>query len=71
MLEVLGTRELVGGAETEWDVVPQFQVTLSARQHVVAAAGWRIPVSQRDSRVNELVFYLLWDWYDGRILEGW
>jgi mono/diheme cytochrome c family protein len=71
MLEVLANRELAGGAQTEWDVVPQFQVTLSARQHVMAAAGWRIPVTQRDSRVNELVLYLLWDWYDGRILEGW
>jgi len=71
MLEVLGTRELTGGADTEWDVVPQFQVTLSTRQHVMAAAGWRIPVTQRDSRVNEFVFYLLWDWYDGRLLEGW
>ena len=71
MLEVLGNRQLAGGAETEWDVVPQFQVSLSARQHIMAAAGWRIPVTQRDSRVNEFVFYLLWDWYDGRILEGW
>jgi hypothetical protein len=68
---VLGNRELVGGAETEWDLVPQFQVTLSARQHIMAAAGWRIPVTRRDSRVNEFVFYLLWDWYDGRLLEGW
>lgn len=71
MLEVLGSHELASGAETEWDVVPQFQVTLSARQHVMAAAGWRIPVTQRESRVNEFVFYLLWDWYDGRLLEGW
>jgi hypothetical protein len=29
----------VGGAETEWDVVPQFQVTLSARQHIMAPPG--------------------------------
>jgi mono/diheme cytochrome c family protein len=71
MLEVLGSKELVGGAETEWDVVPQLQVTLSKRQHIMASAGLRIPVTQRDSRVNELVFYLLWDWYDGRLLEGW
>jgi len=28
-------------------------------------------VTRRDSRVNEFVFYLLWDWYDGRLLEGW
>jgi mono/diheme cytochrome c family protein len=71
MIEAIGAHELVGGAETEWDVVPQFQVTLSARQHIMAAAGWRIPVTQRDTRVSELVFYLLWDWYDGGLLEGW
>jgi len=71
MLEVIGARELVGGAENAWDVAPQFQVTLSARLHVRAAAGWRIPVTQRDTRVDQFVFYLLWDWYDGGLLEGW
>jgi mono/diheme cytochrome c family protein len=71
MIEVLGARELESGAETEWDVVPQFQVTLSRRQHVMASAGFRVPVTERDSRVTELVFYLLWDWYDGGVLEGW
>lgn len=71
MLEVVGARELVGGAVSEWDVVPQFQVTLSARQHIMAAAGWRVPVTRRDTRVSEFVFYLLWDWADGGLREGW
>jgi mono/diheme cytochrome c family protein len=71
MIEAIGARELVGGTETEWDVAPQFQVTLSARQHIMAAAGWRIPVTQRDTRVSEFVFYVLWDWADGGLLEGW
>jgi hypothetical protein len=71
MLEVLAARELEGGADVEWDVVPQLQVSLSARQHVLASAGFRLPVSGRDSRATELVFYLLWDWYDGGVLQGW
>jgi mono/diheme cytochrome c family protein len=71
MLEVLGTRELEGGADTAWDAVPQFQVTLNTRQHVMASAGLRVPITNRDTRVTELVFYLLWDWYDGGVLEGW
>lgn len=71
MLEVLGARELDGDADTEWDVVPQVQITLSARQHVIAGAGFRVPVTQRSERPNELVFYLLWDWFDGGVLQGW
>jgi mono/diheme cytochrome c family protein len=71
MIEVLGARELESGASTEWDVVPQFQVTLSTRQHVIASAGFRVPMTERDSRSTELVFYLLWDWFDGGVLEGW
>jgi len=71
MLEILGTRELESGARTEWDVVPQFQVTLNARQHLMAAAGLRIPATDSGPRSTELVFYLLWDWYDGGVLEGW
>jgi mono/diheme cytochrome c family protein len=71
MVEVLAARELVGGAETEWDVVPQLQVSLSKRQHILAAAGVRIPVRDHGERPNEFVFYLLWDWYDGGLREGW
>lgn len=71
MLEVLGSRELTGGAETEWDLAPQLQVSLNKRQHVLGAIGIRQPVTNRAQRPTELVFYLLWDWFDGGVLEGW
>jgi hypothetical protein len=71
IVEALGARELAGGADTEWDVVPQLQVSLSTRQHVLAGVGFRVPVTDRGNRPTQLVFYLLWDWFDGGVLEGW
>jgi hypothetical protein len=71
MIEVLAARELGGGAQTQWDLAPQLQISLSKRQHVLGAIGFRQPITQRDSRSTELVFYLLWDWFDGGVLEGW
>lgn len=71
MIEVLGARDLVDDAETSWDVVPQMQVSLSQRQHVLAAFGARVPVTDSDTRDTQVVFYLLWDWYDGGLREGW
>jgi hypothetical protein len=70
MIEVLGARDLESGAETKWDVVPQFQVTLNTRQHVMLAIGMRTPLddSTRDTRY---VAYLLWDWFDGGLFDGW
>ncbi len=43
---------------SEWDVVPQFQVTLSKIQHVRVAAGARIPVTQREERHAQALVYL-------------
>ena len=71
MIEVLGSRALDGGADIEWDVVPQFQVTLNTRQHVMANFGFRIPTKDEPGRGTQFVFYLLWDWFDGGVLEGW
>jgi hypothetical protein len=71
MVEILGVRELSTGAPSEWDLLPQIQVTLSKRQHVMASAGVRVPLTQTSSRPTRLLFYLLWDWFDGGILEGW
>jgi hypothetical protein len=56
---------------SEWDVVPQLQVTLSKIQHVVVAAGVRIPVSQRNERHTQALAYLVWDWFDGGFFEFW
>ena len=47
-VEVLWARP-EGGA-SEWDVVPQLQVTLSKLQHVMVAGGVRIPLNERDER---------------------
>jgi hypothetical protein len=37
----------------------------------MASAGVRIPVNKWDERPVELMVYLLWDWFDGGLLEGW
>ena len=58
-------------APSEWDVVPQVQVTLSKLQHVMIAGGVRIPVSQREERPTQGLVYLLWDWFDGGFFEFW
>src|SRR5690606_21211530 len=71
IVEVLASRELGGGGDWSYDLVPQFQVTLSTRQHVMANAGVRVPITDRSARTTEVVFYLLWDWFDGGVLEGW
>ena len=56
---------------SEWDVVPQLQVTLSKLQHVMLAAGVRVPITQRDERRPQALVYLLWDWFDGGFFEMW
>ena len=68
-MEVLWARPERG--PTEWDVVPQLQVTLSKLQHVMLAAGVRVPITQRDERRPQVLVYLLWDWFDGGFFEMW
>lgn len=71
MLELVAGRELESGARAEWDLVPQVQVTLSTRQHVMASLGVRVPVNEREGRPARLLFYVLWDWFDGPLFGGW
>ncbi len=71
MVEVLAARELESGATTHWDLVPQVQVTLNTRQHVRFNVGWRTPLNDRAHRRSSLVFYFLWDWFDGGLRDGW
>lgn len=71
MVELLGARELASGEDVLWDAVPQVQVSLSTRQHVLGNLGLRIPLNQTAGRDTQVVVYLLWDWFDGGILEGW
>lgn len=71
MVEFLADRDLVDGAKTNWDVLPEMQVTISARQHVRFDIGVRTPMTNTAGRDKQVVFYLLWDWADGKLLEGW
>ena len=71
MVEILGARELEEGSEAEWDVLPQVQVSLSTRQHVLLNIGVRTPISQRPERRTSVLIYVLWDWFDGGLLSGW
>lgn len=71
MIELLGFRELEDDQEAHYDLVPQFQVTLSQRQHIMANLGVRIPLDKPGTRSTQVAFYLLWDWFDGGLADGW
>ena len=71
MVEILGSRDFTNGARNDWDVLPQLQVTLSPRQHVRAAVGVREPFTNTSGRAPQVEFYVLWDWADGKLWEGW
>jgi len=71
MTELLFDRDFETGAKTNFDILPEFQVTLSKRQHVRADVGVRVPVTNTAGRPVQVVFYVLWDWFDGRIQDGW
>ena len=71
MVELLAAHELENGARVHWDVVPQMQVSLSRRQHVLLNAGVQVPINERRGRSTRFIAYLLWDWFDGGFLDGW
>jgi hypothetical protein len=62
---------LAAGEETNWDVLPEIQVTLSKRQHIRFNAGVRVPLNNTGARSVQAIFYLLWDWFDGGLRDGW
>lgn len=70
MVEILGSRDLESGAVNQWDIAPQVQVTLNTRQHIMLNAGIRIPIDD-SGRDTQFAVYILWDWFDGGLLEGW
>ena len=71
MIELVAARELEEGERTHWDIVPQVQVSLSLRQHVLVNAGLQVPLNERSGRSTRFIAYLLWDWFDGGFLDGW
>jgi hypothetical protein len=70
MVEFLGAKELEGG-NAVWDIMPQMQVTLNRRQHIRANFGVRLPFTHTEGRNPELLFYFLWDWFDGGLFDAW
>lgn len=71
IVEFLAARDLESGATTSWDVVPQVQVSLPTRQHILLDVGVRTPMNDRAGRPTQVVVYLLWDWFDGGLFDGW
>jgi len=71
MIELLASGELESGSKIYWDVMPQIQVTLNTRQHIMFNIGVRIPGNFTSNRDIQVMAYLLWDWFDGGFFEGW
>jgi mono/diheme cytochrome c family protein len=70
-VEFLATRDLVDGAKTDWDIMPEMQVTASKRQHFRVNLGVRAPVTDTAGRSPQVYFYVLWDWAEGHFWNGW
>jgi hypothetical protein len=71
MVEVIGAFDVGSTPETNWDIVPQIQIPLNRRQHVRMNLGVWIPLTRNDERATRVGAYLLWDWFDGGLFEGW
>src|SRR5688572_1041932 len=69
MMEVIVARP--EGGRTEWDLVPQAQVSLSRLQHVLLSVGVRVPLNERAERKPRVLTYVLWDWFDGGLFDFW
>jgi mono/diheme cytochrome c family protein len=71
MVEVLADRDLISGSTTNWDIVPEIQLPINKRMHILGNVGFRIPVTNTADRQKQVMFYVLWDWVDGGLKEGW
>ncbi len=71
MVELVAARELESGGRVQWDVIPQVQISLNTRQHLLISIGVRTPLNQRSGRRSQILFYFLWDWFDGGLFDGW
>jgi mono/diheme cytochrome c family protein len=71
MVELLAAKELVAGEKVVLDLLPQVQVTLNKRQHIMFNIGVRLPLNQTAGRNVTVMAYLIWDWFDGAFFDGW
>jgi len=71
MVELTAGRDFASDADITYSIVPQIQITLNKRQHIMFNIGVRAPLNERDTRTTQVIFYVLWDWFDGTLFEGW
>jgi mono/diheme cytochrome c family protein len=71
MVEFLAVHDFAPGASTNWDILPEMQITISRRQHVRLGFGVREPLTNTAGRTPHVQFYLLWDRADGKLWQGW
>ena len=71
MLELQAKREMMDAAEWELDLAPQLQVSLNTRQHILGNIAVLIPLTATAGRSARIYMYVLWDWFDGGLLQGW
>jgi mono/diheme cytochrome c family protein len=71
MVEFIADRDFETDSRTNWDIIPQVQVALNRRQHVRLNVGVRTPLNNTAGRDTQLIFYVLWDFFDGGLREGW
>jgi hypothetical protein len=72
MLELVTTRVFARGEpDFEVDLAPQLHLALNRRQHVRLSLGARVPLTQTRERPVRALLYVLWDWYDGGLADGW
>jgi hypothetical protein len=51
--------------------VPELQIPMSKRMHILGSVGVRVPVNNTAGRQKQVTFYVLWDWADGPLTQGW
>ncbi len=54
MVEFVADRDLVDGAKTNWDILPQIQIPLSKRLHILGNIAVRIPMNNTANRSDAI-----------------
>jgi mono/diheme cytochrome c family protein len=70
MLEFQVVREMGNESLTLYSYVPEMQISISKRRHVRINLGVIIPMNELDTRPLQGTTYLMWDWFDGGLNEG-
>ena len=71
MVEFLAVRDFKPGASTNWDVLPEMQITISRRQHVRTGFGVREPFTNTSGRTPQVLFYHALGPGGWEAMEGW